>query len=643
MRSAARTSAAARRNGSADAPTGPRTVAVVHESSSIVGGAPTVSVAVGPISADGTQPRSGGRPPAYRKFAPDQIGALRGYLKDAGVDLVIRTVPTAQTICRLAQVPDSASSLDPKSLADALSLMAETDLPAQLPWHRRASGLVTIGGLPRGMLVGWHNSPTGSPAAPSSARLTEALAGLPQLYTPEAVGLAAILESARSNMAEPPSTGWALSASPGDRSATLVAFGPSGSTVRILLTPADDPAAWRSDLTDAVLESLELIGGDQASGEAERLLRGLQADKPALVSSLPGDPILGGEPRDRGWVSDFGIVGATLEVFADPGASVRGLFNLHAVEPRERANPILRLVQYLASPARAAVVIIACVVAILGARLGVAYARHRAVTRQVANTPDLAARLAEAEQQVAFASVLRSRRWPMTKLLADVAAATPVGIELETLEIVHGDKVSIRGTAQKSDLISQFRENLAKTKVFESIGNASSNSSQGVVQFNFQAVTTDRGAMYESPPIDDFAANPLGKRIHGPDWKPDRSATALNRTFSPPPSRSMRGPDRGRSASSANEASRPGASSSSPSPSRAPASVEAEQANKTPPLTDAEFAKLTKVQAMLEWTKRKKLAGLATDKAVAERLRIESDKCKARMDELKAVEERGDK
>lgn len=643
MSSTARTSSPARRNGSSEAPSGPRTVAVLHESASR-GGVVAVCSAVGPISADGSAPRSPGKGPSFRKFSPDQVGSLRGFLRETGVDLVIRIVPSIEAICRLAPLPEGASTQNGAALADALTLLAESDLPAQLPWYRRVSGLAMVGGVPQGLLLGWHPASGRSSGSAQRDLLVEALQGIPQLYTGEAVALAAILRAVRSSdqPESAPGCGWVVSGSPIDGAATVLAYGPSGAKVRSLRAAAADPEVWRADLADAVAETLESVGDDDGAALAASRLASLASDRASIVLCDDSRPVVSGERRDPSWISDFGIAAATLEVFADPNPAVRSLFALHATEPRERANPVIRLVNYLSSPARAAAIVIVCGAALLGTRLGVAYARHQSVNRQVASSPELSAKLAEAEKQVAFANVLKARRWPMTKLIADIAAATPVGIELESLEITRGEPVVIRGTAPKNDLISQFRENLTKTRVFDNVVTPNITSSPNGVQFGLQARATDAGAVYQAPPIDDFAKNPLGKRIHGEDWVPDKSATALKRVSSGAidGNRGGRGSDRSSSSASA---SRDSGRASSSSSARGAPSQEAEDANKRPPLSDADIAKMTKIQAMLEWTKRKKDAGVATDKDVAERLRTESEKCKARHDELKAAEERGGK
>lgn len=612
----------ARRAGVPAAPAA-KMVAVLHDL-----GPRGIAVTVGQVSAEGDAAARDARRITARTFSPAELPSLRAFLRESDVELVIRIVPAAQAICRLAPLPESAASGSRESLADALSLMSEAELPAQLPWYRRAAGLVSIAGAPTALLIGWHDR---SGADSGSDRFAESLSGLPQIWTVEAVALASLLPQVT-----PSRAAWVLAAHPAAGAVSILAAGtpsngpdaarsPVTSRIRSLRADAGGSTSWRESLSQALAETVEGL----SSGELDRSpIARIHSDAFSLVRSDATPAVVAGEGRDAAWLNQFGIAAATLAVFSDPDPSVRALFNLHAVEPRERANPIRRLVDWLSTPLRAAAVIILCGATLLGARLGVAYARDKALTEQVGDTSGLQDRLDSSERWLAFYSTLKERRWPITKLMADIAGAAPVGVELELLEITQGETITIRGTAEGNQLVSQFRENLGKTRVFENITTPNIGTSAGAVQFQLQARPTADGVLYVSPPVDDFAARPLGVRMYGDDWVLDTDAArSAPRSSAPSPRASG-------SSSSSDRSNR----SSTPAPS---ASADKAAANALPPLSEEQIAAMDRVTAMKEFGIRRKAASLATDRSIKERLNAEAERCKQRMLEAGRAESGG--
>src|SRR6185295_1235687 len=66
------------------------------------------------------------------------------------------------TVARVCALPDTQGGADgatPAAMADALTLIAESELPASLPAYRRAAGLINaargVGRKPLGLLTGW--------------------------------------------------------------------------------------------------------------------------------------------------------------------------------------------------------------------------------------------------------------------------------------------------------------------------------------------------------------------------------------------------------------------------------------------------------------------------------------------------------
>src|SRR5690606_32151729 len=98
--------------------------------------------------------------------------------------------------------------------------------------------------------------------------------------------------------------------------------------VRTLRVPADAQAA-REATREAIQEAL-------ASIEAEASQAAGMETADGLILSPGLRTVVFGQPRDAAWLSRFGVAAAVAEVFAEPDPAARALFNLHAVEPRQR-------------------------------------------------------------------------------------------------------------------------------------------------------------------------------------------------------------------------------------------------------------------------------------------------------------------
>jgi len=583
-----------------------RVVAVVFERAS------AVAIAIGRL-ADGSQPF---RHEQARRFAAAEVSALRGVLKDAAVDVVIRVAPTGQTLARVTALPESAT--DHAALADALALVAESELPAHLPWYRRTGGLVRTTGndgrtaAPWAILLGWHK-----PAQPAPDQLAATLEGFRQIWTTEIVALARLLRGASvAESDDPDNAAWI--ASP-DRSAGTISVAACRGDklgVRVLRAPAADSARWSQIVAAAVADTVAALAAPVKPVSSPPF--GIDAER-TLLASPSLAPVVAGGRHDAEWLDQFAIPSAILETFADPDPAVRLLFNLHWAEPRRRLGIVRGLANWLSVPARAAAAVAACVAILLLVPMGIAYARHSTLQKHVATVAGLDERLAGAEKDVAFYALLREKRWPMTKLLSDIATSTPQGITLDLLEVAQGESISLHGVAESYELVTTFRENLAKTRVFDNIAAPNTTSADEGVQFKIEARVSPTGAVYRDKPIDDFAANPLGRRIHGDSWTlPSSDSSAESGTNSTR-----------RKRDSAASTTATGLATSSGSAGTGPAAAV------MPPLSDDDIAKLDRTAAMLEWTKRQAASTRATDPEVKQRLLDESVKARKRFNELK--------
>lgn len=551
-----------------------------------------------------------------RRFSTAELPALRAFLKDGGVGLVLRMAPLSQSLARTTTLPDGAS--EGPALAEALALIAESELPAQLPWYRRAGGRVRARAANGSgaaspaiaLLVGWHD---GADTPPD--RLHGVLEGFRQLWTTESVALAHLLPSVPGDAG---GVRWIASTDPDHGVMAIVANVNDRAAARVLRLPSDEPRRDAA-IRESIGETLAALGAEPEPAP------GHSRDRAAVLSSAGDAPLsIAGDRHNADWIAQFALPAAAVEAFADPDPAVRAFFNMHAAEPRQRLGLLQAAATWLSSPARAAAIIALCVVCLLAVPLGVAYARHAVLQQKVAGIKGLDSRLAAEEQRVAFYALLRERRWPMTKLLADIAASTPEGITLDVLELNQGEPITLRGTAKTNDLVTKFRSNLAATRVFDNIATPNVGSTADGVQFQLQARVTPNGAVYRGDLADDFAKRPLAVRMYGKDYVAPTAHASPKEPGAPGPAAGTGGDER--ASRSRAESGR----SSRPSYPGTPAS----EMGPPPPISDAEIAALTRGRVVVEWAKRKTAANRAEDPAVKSRLLEEVEKLDHRKDEI---------
>jgi Tfp pilus assembly protein PilN len=540
--------------------------------------------------------------------APGAGATLASLLPPDSVDLLIQVLPASRTVARAVAPPMAEGDERPSenALADAMALIAESDLPSSLPPFRRAAGVLRPGkgGRPVGVLTGWPESAEGDLAVPRVAPVIG-------VAEPAALAmLAQLVGGVRSAIASHPASG----------SLAVLCVGDERTILRATrLAP------------EAAAEAAPALVAETAAAAGVAPPRP-DAHAHVALDPAPSAPRLGGGTRDGGWVEKYGVALAAIAIYADPSPAVHALAGLYEVEPKTEPNAIERITGWLGTPARAAAVIGACVLALGVVPIGVAWARGAVLEKSVKDERSLLEQNAADERELAFYRLLREKRWPMTRLLADLSGACPVGITLDSIDLSQGDSaLSVRGTADTSDLLTTFRENLGRTGVFRDVTTPSTSPTAGGVQFQLTAKVPPGVGAIQPKPIDDFAAKPLVERLYGESGPGPRNR----------PARADRG-NRGSSNHSAASSSpsrgsdntRPGTTARSETRPSGPSSPPKEPLVIPPPLTDAQIAKMTGEEAMKEFGVRRKAsvqAGLDAD--TKRRLADEAEKARARMRE----------
>lgn len=526
--------------------------------------------------------------------------AVDALLREHRVGGVVAVIPAGETICRPASIPPSPS---PAAAAEALALLAEAELPAAIPAHRRAGGIVPAlndesPAIP--LLVAW---PQRVADAEQGADEPETR---PLAWVPELVCLAALARA----------TGGCTLAVRADRASgavAIVAAGPGRAAARVLRADTSSDQAW----TAAVAEAAERTA--QAVGAAAQGVRGDAALQLLGPAGEVAPTSVSGVRADAAWLAAYGAgVGAILALTTADEAGAP-LLSMRPEAEEDVSGPLGRTLAWLSAPVRAGAVLAACAASLLFVLLGVAAARASVLERRAAGQTPLEERLAAADREVAFYDLLRARRWPMTKLLADIAGAAPVGVRLDSIDLAPegGSAASglvVRGTASSADVVTEFTKNLSDTRIFADVATPSIAPESGGDGVTFQLQARIAAPLFRARPAADFAEQTLAQRLYG-----DRAAEAGRADTEPD--------DRDGERRRARGGERSAGTSARAEPSSAPAEA-------PPALSDDEIAAMDRPTLVREFgARRLAMAKQSPGSPERQRLEAEVEKLRTRLAE----------
>lgn len=272
---------------------------------------------------------------------------------------------------------------------------------------------------------------------------------------------------------------------------------------------------------------------------------------------------------------------------------------------------------WLAAPRRAYGVVAVCIALVLLAPLGVSWARAAVLRSKAEKLDSQASARDELTRQAALFQAMEQSRWPMTKLLADIAAATPVGVVLDSIRLSPESGVGLDGTAQTSDQLNGLQAAFNKTGLFRDLRVDRSESVDSGVKFSVSGKVASPHVKVASS--EDFGGRPLAVRLYGDG----ASNTAFKATARSESSGSPRRPDR--------ESDRDSSAESARAPER-PSNSPPATATVPPPITDEEIVSLPDGKASGLWSQRRAFvtANPKTDQAVLDRINAETEKLFAR-------------
>jgi Tfp pilus assembly protein PilN len=503
--------------------------------------------------------------------------AVRAALAHHRVDRLIRLLPASSVVCRVVPAPDAG----PADTLEALHLLAEASLPVGLPAHRRAASIIDADTAESRavLVVGW-------PGEPPEPRI----GGVDESWAPEPAALLWLLR--RRCRA-------ALYADRDTESISILARGPQRTSVRALRESALDNRTWRGAVESRFAETITAAGispnGSPRALIYERATLLLEGGS-ALTEGIAG------AHDNPEWLAHYLVSLAAVAAHAP---------SLSADPPGRSESLMLRLARRLAAPRTAAAVVITSLVLALLGPLALAGARLALFNAQSGGLQHQQAQERSRALAAAFHQQLERRRWPMTRLLADLAAALPVGVTIESLRLEAGERVSLHGRAGSLELVNRLQTNLNSSGVFTDASIDRTQDAADSRGVDFDASITVARPHAAMKRLDEFASRSLAQRLDGNRASalsiPDREGEVSSST----------------SANSARsgDASSPRERSTRPDPAPFPF-----------PISDDEIARLDAKAAMKQWTDRQKAAkqpGL--DAALRGRLTQEAEKCRQRM------------
>lgn len=439
-----------------------------------------------PASGDGRLSlwRIGPSGPRMERMTTLAPGAMVHAVEESNAGRVTALLASGQARCRVCELPNAPEP----QLATALMLQAESMQLGSVPSHRSRHAVLPMrpGAARSGVIVEWPTSET-APPLPATLRSSQQVT-----FSADVSALAA------------------LASVPGVRGPLLLIDAERGMVAFALMTAKG--MALRSarenlrDGDDALVRLVAETALHQGvdGSEIERLVADVRAaatvaagsgfgctaeDRARLAAAIGGSD-------DPAWWRSSALHAGTALALAGPLAPLTALL---AHEPGEEPNAIGRVLNRLAEPRVLGWTLIAALIAIAFGPLAITWSDYWIMRWKVRDTgvDKLRAVVAENDRMLALYRERSARTWPMSKLLADLACCTPEGIELDQINIVQGESVSVRGRAIKTDQISQedtvlrMERLMQESRIFSKINKGwDALNNLGVLQFSLSAAVT---------------------------------------------------------------------------------------------------------------------------------------------------------
>ncbi len=466
--------------------------------------------------------RKGSRPTAVdcREFALHDAASLTQWLDLKRCNDLRMLLPASAVIVRSTTLPAASQT----QMLTALALQAESFFLGSVPQHRLGLAVLNEGSSTerRGLIVAW---PTNQPATETPPRLESITT-----YLPEPAALMVLASSD-------------LPAIVADRRNGSIAIALRSPTGVVLRSAREDAMAdaWNEGLRRAIAETAlnagiepSRIAAVVASAESAAEVDGdrvlvLDPDvRGALNGKIAVD--VGSQALESSWWRNWATLLGAAVAASGPLAE---LCRLRKHEKGSEPTPVARFVQRYSDPVRAFKVVVAAVAIMAIAPMALAWLRAKVYEwKMPSSLGEFQMQQFDVEQRISHYEALGRKALPATKLLGDLAVATPDGIELESIQLSLSQGVSVRGVAKPQngkspdEIVNTMASLMDSSGVFRKTSwNWTTPDGRNVFKFNLSAQIARPTLIAEVPELRDWAVKSLAKRKY-PDPNEGKAATS---------------------------------------------------------------------------------------------------------------------
>jgi hypothetical protein len=366
-------------------------------------------------------------------------------------------LPTAAVLVRTIALPQTSQT----QMLAALALQAEGFFLGSVPQHRLALAIGPQGsggaeGERQGFILAWPTTQAGTGASTVPGSAASVAGDLPPRleaitrYIPEP---AALLPLASGDLP-------VLVADRRDGS-IAIAMRSAANPGRLVVRATREEATgegWNDGLRRAIAETALNAGVPtveiSACVAAAKALAEQSGDRVMIVDASVKQRLSSRlsvaipEAREERWWRDWAIaLGAAVSAVGP----LADLCRMRRHEAGAEPTPVARLIERYSSPTRAVRVVVAAALLVMLSPIAFSWLRMKVYEWKMPMEPkafERAQRLTE--RRVAHYEALAdpARALPVTKLLGDLAVATPDGIEIESIQLSTSGGVTIRGYAK---------------------------------------------------------------------------------------------------------------------------------------------------------------------------------------------------
>jgi hypothetical protein len=463
-----------------------------------------------------------------REFAGADAGALLSWLNLKSCNDLRMMLPASAVIVRMTTLPSASST----QMLTALSLQAESFFLGTIPHHRLGLAILPeFAGRDReGIVIAWppaHSVAEGNAQLEAITRYLPEPAALLPLATQDVPAVSSERRSGSIAIALRAAGGVVLRAAREDTGGDAWTEGIRRAVAETALNAGIETP--RVAAVVAAAESNIEQTGDRALIVDPEIRRHIETQISVEVAAALSD---------ASWWREWALlIGAALA--ANGGLS--DLCRLRRHEAGAEPTALARLIVRYSSPARAVRVCVAAIAIAATVPLGAAWLRSFIYEWKLpASLGEFQVQQRDIERRLAHYEAVARKSLPVSKILGDLAVATPDGIELESIQMSPTQGISVRGTAkpqgskQPDEIVNTMARLMDSSGVFRKTNwGWNAPDGRGEFKFSLSAEIARATLMPSYDPSRDWAVKTLAQRKYG---DPDNGAPKVDDSSSQPDS-----------------------------------------------------------------------------------------------------------